>query len=95
MNIGKRLKSERLRLGMSQAVLGEIGGVAGNAQGQYEHGNRSPRADYLELIALAGADVLYIVTGKRSENGNVDTFKAAQALDSATDCLEKAKDLIR
>ena len=95
MSIGARLKSERLRLGLSQAAIGGIGGVEVNAQGQYESGKRIPRADYLALIASAGVDVLFVVTGNHSQKGNIDSFNAAEALDSATDCLEKAKNLIR
>ena len=95
MSIGARLKSERLRLGLSQAASGGIGGIEVNTQGLYESGKRMPRADYLALIALAGVDVLFVVTGNHSQNGNIDSFNAAEALDSATDCLEKAKNLIR
>ncbi|MGC6371877.1 helix-turn-helix domain-containing protein [Pseudomonas sp. K2I15] len=94
MNIGARLKAERVRLGYSQAALGKVGGVETNAQGRYENGVRFPRADYLALIAAAGIDVLFVITGKRSKNDNADSAKAAEALDSATECLEKAKELI-
>ncbi|RMT84097.1 Helix-hairpin-helix DNA-binding motif-containing protein [Pseudomonas viridiflava] len=61
--IGPRLKRERLRLKLSQSALGAIGGVETNAQGNYENGIRSPRADYLSRIADAGIDVSYVVTG--------------------------------
>ena len=33
----------------------------------YEAGERSPDAAYLAAIAAAGADVLYILTGERSQ----------------------------
>lgn len=95
MSIGARLKSERLRLGLSQTAIGGIGGVEVNAQGQYESGKRIPRADYLALIALAGVDVLFVVTGNHSQNGNIDSFNAAEALDNATECLERAKDQLQ
>jgi len=61
--IGQRLKRERTRLKLSQSVLGAIGGVETNAQGNYESGVRSPRADYLSRIANVGIDVTYVVTG--------------------------------
>lgn len=61
--IGQRLKQERLRLKLSQSALGAIGGVETNAQGNYENGVRSPRADYLSRIAEVGVDVAYVVTG--------------------------------
>ncbi|AVI84619.1 transcriptional regulator [Pseudomonas syringae pv. tomato] len=63
IGIGPRLKKERLRLKISQSALGAIGGVETNAQGNYENGVRSPRADYLSRIADAGVNVTYVVTG--------------------------------
>ncbi|HEX8593151.1 MAG TPA: helix-turn-helix transcriptional regulator [Pseudomonas sp.] len=63
--IGQRLKQERLRLKLSQSALGAVGGVETNAQGNYENGIRSPRADYLSRIAQAGIDVAFVVTGLR------------------------------
>ncbi|MGR3885621.1 helix-turn-helix domain-containing protein [Pseudomonas sp. 1152_12] len=94
MSIGSRLKAERVRLGLSQAAIGNIGGVAVNAQGRYENGIRFPRADYLANVASAGVDVLFVITGKRTQNDGAGSAKAAQALDSASECLEKAKELI-
>lgn len=89
MNIGARLKSERLRLGLSQATIGAIGGVEVNAQGRYESGTRFPRADYLALIAQSGVDVLFVITGMHTESGIAD--KAFEALDHAMKCLETAR----
>lgn len=65
-NTGKRLKEERLRLGLSQAALGEIGGVRKQAQLNYEKGERNPDSAYLSAIAKFGADIQFIVTGIRS-----------------------------
>ena len=89
MDIGARLKSERLRLGLSQATIGAIGGVEVNAQRRYENGTRFPRADYLALIAQSGVDVLFVITGMRTESGIAD--KAFEALDHAMKCLETAR----
>ena len=61
--IGLRLRQERERLGLSQKVFGEIGGVEANAQGKYESGGRSPKADYLSRVAQRGVDLLYVLTG--------------------------------
>lgn len=61
--IGSRLRQERERLGLSQKVFGEIGGVEANAQGNYENGGRAPKADYLSRVAEKGVDVLYVLTG--------------------------------
>ncbi|HEX8596687.1 MAG TPA: helix-turn-helix transcriptional regulator [Pseudomonas sp.] len=63
MNVGQRLKRERKRFGFTQAQFGAVGGVAPNAQVNYERGERQPRADYLAALASIGVDVVYIVTG--------------------------------
>ena len=61
--IGSRLRQERERLGLSQKIFGEIGGVEANAQGKYESGGRAPKADYLSRVAERGVDILYVLTG--------------------------------
>lgn len=58
---GERIREERERLGLKQDQLG----VAPKTQRFYESGERSPDAEYLENFALRGADVLYVITGKR------------------------------
>lgn len=65
-NIGERLREERERLGMSQAAFGQLAGVKKNAQFNYEAGHRSPDSEYLSAVARHGADVLYILTGRRT-----------------------------
>ncbi|SEI62209.1 helix-turn-helix domain-containing protein [Pseudomonas sp. NFR16] len=64
--IGTRIREERERLGLSQRAFGEIGGVEPNAQGKYESGDRTPKADYLANVAAKGVDVLYVLTGNRT-----------------------------
>lgn len=64
--LGERLKEERLRLGLNQAELAAVGGVAKTSQFNYEKGERSPDAAYLAAVAVAGVDVLYVVTGTRT-----------------------------
>ncbi|KAF2407542.1 helix-turn-helix domain-containing protein [Pseudomonas antarctica] len=65
-NLGVRLKEERKRLLLSQHDFGVIGGVAENAQGHYERGERLPKSDYLMAIRKRGVDVLYVLSGERS-----------------------------
>lgn len=60
---GERLRSERLRLGLSQDAFGAIGGVRKQAQIKYEKGERRPNTEYLAAIAAAGVDVDYVLTG--------------------------------
>ncbi|CAM5787548.1 helix-turn-helix domain-containing protein [Ottowia pentelensis] len=67
MGIGGRLREERERLGANQETFGALAGVRKQAQLLYEKGERSPDAAYLAAIAAAGADVLYILTGRRSQ----------------------------
>ena len=71
-NIGARLRQERKRLGLSQREVGLLGGVAANAQGKYESGDRAPKADYLAALARAGVDVLYVLTSRRVSASQLD-----------------------
>ncbi|CAM3768551.1 putative transcriptional regulator, Cro/CI family [Pseudomonas reidholzensis] len=63
---GPRLREERERLGLTQRVFGDIGGVEPNAQGKYESGERTPRVDYLAAVAAKGVDALYVLSGQRT-----------------------------
>ena len=63
---GLRLREERERLGLTQRVFGDIGGVEPNAQGKYESGERTPRIDYLAALAAKGVDALYVLSGLRT-----------------------------
>lgn len=67
MVIGARLREERNRLGLTQPELAARAGVGKQAQLRYEAGERNPDTVYLAALADAGADVLYIVTGQRSQ----------------------------
>ncbi len=80
--MGDRLRQERKRLGWSQTEMGALGGVAANAQGNYESGDRVPRADYLAALANAGVDVLYVLTGRRAARVEID--KAFSKIDGVS-----------
>ncbi|MGV6395723.1 helix-turn-helix domain-containing protein [Pseudomonas caspiana] len=71
--IGTRLRRERRRLGLSQREMGQLGGVAVNAQGKYESGERIPKADYLAALACVGVDVLYVLTSRHSPASPIDS----------------------
>lgn len=91
MDIDKRLREVREMLGYSQEEFGALAGVKKMAQYNYERGERQPDSDYLAAIAGHGADVLYILTGKRSvtvaevallppdERGLVDSYRRCNA----------------
>lgn len=63
---GGRLLEERKRLGLNQDEMALAGGVAKRTYCNYEAGDREPGAAFLEAIAKAGADVVYILTGMRA-----------------------------
>jgi transcriptional regulator with XRE-family HTH domain len=73
--VGARLREERERLGVSQALFSGNAGVSRMSQVNYESGKRTPDAKYLRTVAEYGVDVLYVVTGKRS--GQPDFFRLA------------------
>ncbi|HCF9884518.1 helix-turn-helix domain-containing protein [Pseudomonas aeruginosa] len=71
VSIGARLRQERERIGLSQtefAAIADKAGVAGatrQSQSLYEKGKRMPDAGYLAVVAAAGVDVSYVLTGQR------------------------------
>lgn len=67
MDIGTRLREERERLAHTQDSFAALAAIGKRALIHYEKGERSPDAQFLAAIAAAGADVLYIVTGARSQ----------------------------
>jgi transcriptional regulator with XRE-family HTH domain len=64
--IGERIYQERERLSLTQPEVAELCGVTMRSQRNYEHGDRSPDAEYLAALAANGLDVLYILTGQRA-----------------------------
>lgn len=105
LNIGDRLKEERIRLGFNQAEFGAVAGVTKTTQFNYEKGARSPDSAYLAAIAATGVDVLYVLTGQRTpesegalnerEKAVLDNYRALPEEDKAsvqrlTDALKKS-----
>lgn len=90
MNIGKRLKEERERLGLTQSALGEIGEFGKTTVIAWERGTAFPNALFLSDIADIGADVQYIVTGERRGQG-LGESAVHQAVLDAIDLLSLAK----
>lgn len=68
MNGQLRLTEERVRLGLTQEEMADAGGVKKRAYCYYESGERQPDMAFLAGIAAVGADVQYILTGKRSSS---------------------------
>jgi transcriptional regulator with XRE-family HTH domain len=67
MSFGARLKEERLRLGLKQAEFAALVGTDTPKQSLYENDRRQLRARYLARLEPAGVDLVYVVTGRRSE----------------------------
>lgn len=65
LHMGQRLEEERTRLGLNKSAMASIGEVANSAYGNYEKGDRAPDGGFLALIAQAGVDVQYVLTGIR------------------------------
>ncbi|MCL6619462.1 MAG: helix-turn-helix domain-containing protein [Thermomonas hydrothermalis] len=72
---GRRLKEERERLGLSQTSMASLANASKGSQILYEKG-KPPTADYLKAIAAAGADVTYILTGRRERPASELTDRA-------------------
>ena len=67
MGIASRLQVERKRLGFSQELLASHVGSTKRSVINWEGGAATPSAEVLTGYAAAGADVLFIVTGQRSQ----------------------------
>lgn len=77
MTIGHRLKEERQRLGLSQTDFSALAGASKGAQLKWEKDDAFPNAQALAAFAEAGADVLFILTGRRQDRDS-DTGSAAE-----------------
>lgn len=71
-NFPQRLREERVRLGLSQEDLAQMGGKGRNTVGAWERGEQSPNAEFLIAAVAAGMDAIYLLTGQR---GSVSTDK--------------------
>lgn len=74
-SFGARLRSERLRLGFNQTDFAEIGGVQKDGQVKYEAGKREPGIGYISLLAQAGVDVGFLITGLVSTASTEDEME--------------------
>ena len=67
MSIGERIRSERERLEMSQPQFAKIAGTTKQTLFSWESGKTFPNAEQIASLADAGVDVMYVVTGHRSQ----------------------------
>ncbi|WP_010545597.1 helix-turn-helix domain-containing protein [Sphingomonas elodea] len=63
--VAGRMRTERERMALSVEALAGQAGVSAHVWGQWEAGDEVPDANALARFASAGADVLFIVTGRR------------------------------
>jgi transcriptional regulator with XRE-family HTH domain len=85
MGFGSRLAEERKRLGLKQAEFAALVGTDVPKQSLYENDRRELRADYLARLADAKVDVVYVLTGQRTEGSWLGT--SASDLLSTYFCL--------
>jgi len=60
----KRLRSERARLGLSQAQLAAAGGLSKATQVAYEGNLHVPDLEYAERVQAAGVDKIFLCSGQ-------------------------------
>jgi predicted transcriptional regulator len=72
MNTGERIKEERRRLGLSVGELAGLGWVSKATQLAYENNSLFANTDYLNRFADEGADIVYILIGRRVETWKAD-----------------------
>lgn len=75
--LGARLKEERERVGMTQVALASLTGASKSSQIGWESGRAVPNAEYLATALTLGMDVVYVLTGMRSDAAVMDAFRRA------------------
>ncbi|QMV75008.1 helix-turn-helix transcriptional regulator [Comamonas piscis] len=68
LETGRRLKEERLRLGLKATDFENHGGWPASTVYGWESGKSSPKSEFYATTASLGFDIPYIITGKRSQN---------------------------
>lgn len=69
--IGSRLKSQREKLGLSQAEFSGKAGVTARSQRNYEAGTRVPDAEYLIAVSKIGVDLVRVLHGGYEDHGEL------------------------
>lgn len=75
-----RIKEERKRLKLTQAVIAELFGIQRETWSRYESGVISPGMDVLIAFSKLGADIQYILTGEK-QLGLILTKEEKELLD--------------
>jgi transcriptional regulator with XRE-family HTH domain len=78
ISCGSRLREERERLGQGQAEMSAATGVKPRTYQDWERGIASVSTEFLSLAATLGLDVMYVVTGVRTnEATSLDPLRRA------------------
>jgi len=91
MDFFYRLLEERKRLGLSQADAAAACGVSREMWGKYERGAASPGCDVMAAFSATGADVLYILTGRREQPALEDIKTLTAAIEVIEEALAKRR----
>lgn len=76
--IGARLKEEREAKGFNKSQMADLGGCANSSYTNYEDGLREPGASFLlNISAKANIDIVYVLTGLRTDNTTKTTPEAS------------------
>lgn len=67
MHMGERIREERERLGFNQSEFAELVSSTRKTLFNWESGAAAPNANALATWAEHGLDVLYVVTGQRTQ----------------------------
>lgn len=70
--LGGRLRSERERLQLTLSDAAQLMGMTESSLASWESASSAHGSAALTLLGHAGADVLFIITGKRNEVGKAD-----------------------
>ncbi len=65
--MGIRLREERVRLNREQAEMAELLGAKPRTYQDWERGVSAVSSEFLGTAAALGVDVLYVLTGQRTE----------------------------
>jgi transcriptional regulator with XRE-family HTH domain len=69
-----------MRMKLSQATFGKLGGVSRLAQWKYENGDSMPSVEYLLALTRESVDVGYLLYGRRHAARLLDLDTALEAL---------------
>ncbi|QOJ20317.1 MAG: helix-turn-helix transcriptional regulator [Gammaproteobacteria bacterium] len=92
--IGERFKEERKLLGISQTELAESLGASRRSIIDWEKGVATANAEVLSSFHKLGADILYILTGKR-EHKKITSIDDKDRLQLAIEAVEEGLEAIQ